>query len=399
MLTDIILDKIHPDDTLNAILQKPFFQRLKNIKQLGFVFLDWGRSTHTRYDHSLGSAEVAYRIAKQIGLDNKVCDTLCYSAALHEIGMSPFSYSITEDICDDISYNKVKKCEEIISESFSDILGDRVTDVLDIVTRKNRNNLFDQIIFGILGANTLDYLTRDSYYTMPFFNKDLLETILSLMIIDEDGIVVKKGFKDIYLMIHGAKKIMNHNVYFAPKRRIADMMLSTAIRYSIDNGMSEPIQRAFGDNELFLDLDDKNLLVLLKENLKDTPYEEYITMLSNGKLLNSIDITSFILSNFDQYLEHPDLLRIINDLVIDLFNIESPNFIVDSPLNYIVRFHGEAYQGESSFNYSLPPELLSFTDLYTEPLINRKKKKSLRTQSKWMLYYHPSIEEIINKQF
>lgn len=399
MSTDIILDQIHPDNNLEAIVRHPFFQRLKYINQLGFVFLDWKRSMHTRYDHSLGAAEIAYRIAKRVGLDDKACDILCYSAALHEIGMSPFSYSITEDICNDISYNKVQKCEEIISESFSDILGDRVTDVLDIVTRKNVNSLFDQIIFGIIGANTLDYLTRDSYYTMPFFNKDLLKTILSLIIIDEDGIVVKKGFKDIYLMIHGAKKIMNHNVYFTPKRRIADMMLSTSIRYSIDKGKSEPIKRAFRDNKSFLNLNDEKFLVLLKDNLKETPYEEYITMLSNGDLLHSIDITTFILSNFNQYLDHPDLLRIINDLIVEMFNIEQSNFIVDSPLNYTVRFHGEAYQGESSFKYSLPPELLSFTDLYTEPLINRKKKKALRTQSKWMLYYHPSIEEIIQKQF
>ncbi len=44
------------------LIDHPFFQRLRNIKQLGFADLAFPGATHTRYAHSLGAMHVATRL-------------------------------------------------------------------------------------------------------------------------------------------------------------------------------------------------------------------------------------------------------------------------------------------------------------------------------------------------
>jgi len=399
MSTIKAINNLREDTIFRSIIDSPFFQRLKKIKQLGFVYLDWSDSLHTRYEHSIGSAEIAYRIALSVGLPQIDSKKLSYAAALHEVGMSPYSYSITEDICKSLDYNKMDMCSSLIAQNFSDILGEHTDEIIDIVLRKHGNELYDQIIFGLVGANTLDYLTRDSLHTIPIFSNELLETILSRLTISNKALVLKAGYKDLYLMIHGAKKIMNHNIYFSPRRRTADMMLSAAMRDSIDKGTASQIANAFKNNALFLNMDDDSFLEMMNFATQGTPHHDIVVMLSSGLIYESLDITHFVLTNFAQYMEKPSLVRIIHEFIYDILQIDGSRFIIDSPLNYIVRFHGEAYTGESSFNYSLPQELLSFTDLFAEPAINRKRKNALRTQSQWMIYYHPEVAETINKHF
>ena len=66
-----IQDPIHghgcllTQDELSLVDEKAF-QRLRNIKQLGFSELSFPGATHTRYAHSLGAMHVAGQIVDQV---------------------------------------------------------------------------------------------------------------------------------------------------------------------------------------------------------------------------------------------------------------------------------------------------------------------------------------------
>lgn len=68
----LIFDNIHGHITLNRvearILETPYYQRLRWIRQLGFSFYIFPGATHTRHAHALGVLHTMDKILKSIGL-------------------------------------------------------------------------------------------------------------------------------------------------------------------------------------------------------------------------------------------------------------------------------------------------------------------------------------------
>ena len=114
------------------------------------------------------------------------------------------------------------------------------------------------------------------------------------------------------------------------------MMLSAAMRDSIDKGTASQIANAFKNNALFLNMDDDSFLEMMNFATQGTPHHDIVVMLSSGLIYESLDITHFVLTNFAQYMEKPSLVRIIHEFIYDILQIDGSRFIIDSPLNYIV---------------------------------------------------------------
>jgi uncharacterized protein len=84
-----------------AIIDSRFFQRLRNVRQLGFGDLAFPGATHTRHAHSLGAMHVASRlfdaVAAQSELPQDVCSrfrSAVRAAVLsHDLGHMPLSHA------------------------------------------------------------------------------------------------------------------------------------------------------------------------------------------------------------------------------------------------------------------------------------------------------------------
>ena len=105
---DAIHKTIRFSDEEKRIIGHPYVQRLRFIRQLGFVPLVYPSATHDRFSHSLGTMHVASLLAKQI-FENEECSRLArilkprekefltrilrLAGLLHDIGHAPFSHS------------------------------------------------------------------------------------------------------------------------------------------------------------------------------------------------------------------------------------------------------------------------------------------------------------------
>ena len=111
-----VADEIHGsidiDPLMCELIDTPQFQRLRDIKQLGTTYLIYPSGNHSRFEHSIGVANLARSMAtsirmKQPNLKTTSKDVLCVTLAglLHDIGHGPFSHvfeSFRDQIKEDI---------------------------------------------------------------------------------------------------------------------------------------------------------------------------------------------------------------------------------------------------------------------------------------------------------
>jgi HD superfamily phosphohydrolase len=99
MYPDDEIYKIFEDDdpVYRRIINSPEFRRLKGISFLGTIdVFDLFDTEYkfSRYDHSIGVAVLAKKIAGELSLDKKRTKTLIIACLLHDIGHPPLSHSL-----------------------------------------------------------------------------------------------------------------------------------------------------------------------------------------------------------------------------------------------------------------------------------------------------------------
>lgn len=191
-----IRDPIHgfiklTEEEVKLIDGEPLIQRLRYVKQLGFVYLVYPTATHTRFDHSLGVMHIATligeRILQQLGsFDEEALRHLRVAALLHDIGHLPFSHSfevLTRELLHmaakrgcvdvDLALFDVGKPHEVTTRLLLEKLGPRLSE-LGYSPELVKELLFEGggryaplgvILSGVLDADRLDYIMRDMYFT------------------------------------------------------------------------------------------------------------------------------------------------------------------------------------------------------------------------------------------
>jgi len=304
-----IRDPVHGSipilDAEIAIIEHPFFQRLRNIKQLGFSEYVFPGATHTRYLHSIGVMNVCTMVFNYLFKDQTSADikrlkeTLRLGCLLHDIGHAPLSHS-TETVMPMVSELKLPKrfldlktdrqashedytiksiTDSSFTESFKDarkefgidpnaiaelVIGE--TSNPDYFTVKGINYfpLLHQLVSSEMDCDRMDYLLRDSYFCGVSYGKFDLDWIIdNLKICIEDssaylGISERaiSTFDDFLL----SRFHMFMMVYFHYRAVCLEQML---FRY-FDTSHGE--YRIPADIEAYLDHDDPYLYKALKSS-------------------------------------------------------------------------------------------------------------------------------------
>ncbi|MDW7989823.1 MAG: HD domain-containing protein [Archaeoglobaceae archaeon] len=260
-----IQDPIHGliklEKDLLQLIDTPQFQRLRNIKQLGFAHLVYPGANHTRFEHSIGSMHLADVLTKRLGLDKEVV----ISALLHDIAHLPFSHSGERLLKNyTISHENIEMAIKGELKDFLSSLGFSVRDVKKFVTGE-----VDSIVCGDVDVDRMDYLVRDSYYTGVAYGIFDISRLIDKIKFDNGVIVEEGGIRAVESMLI-SRFLMYPSVYYHHVCRIATKMFERA--------MERIMEKDVKLEELF-EMDDCDAMMLLKNH-----EPEFYSMLRNRRL-------------------------------------------------------------------------------------------------------------------
>ena len=191
------------------MIDSPLVQRLRYIHQTAFTYLVYPSANHTRFEHSLGVANIVSRICHSLQNKNDTAEAIDVSnirelrlaALLHDVGHGPFSHS-SEIVMKNLPYVKEELKKDIFSPdkphemlsyyiTNSDVFKEYLTMILttyklpavnieripDLIigTMKEpeREGYLGDIINGPFDADKLDYISRDAHFSGIKMSYDL----------------------------------------------------------------------------------------------------------------------------------------------------------------------------------------------------------------------------------
>ena len=190
-------------DIIFDLIEHPYFQRLRRIKQLGLTHLVYPGALHTRFHHALGTMHLmqnAIEVIRSKGhaITEKEAEGVSIAILLHDIGHGPFSHALEHSIVNGISH-------EEISTLFMDELNKKFKGKLDLALKIFRNEYHKKFLYQLVSSqldmDRIDYLRRDSFYSgvsEGVVNTDRIITMLNVkndeLAIDEKGIYSIENF-------------------------------------------------------------------------------------------------------------------------------------------------------------------------------------------------------------
>ena len=209
------------------LVEHPYFQRLRRIRQLGLTYLVYPGANHTRFQHSLGAAYLMGETLQSLrgkGVAVSPEEELAAKAAilLHDIGHGPFSHALEETIIRELSHEQLS---QLFMQQLNEETGGMLDDAIRIFGGHYPRKFLNQLISGQLDMDRLDYLQRDSYFTGVSEGVIGLERIIKMLDVRDDELVVEiKGIYSIEKFVL-ARRMMYWQVYFHKTVVAAEQLL------------------------------------------------------------------------------------------------------------------------------------------------------------------------------
>ena len=310
------------------IINHPWFQRLKNVKQLGLAHLIYPGAVHTRLEHSLGvfhktieyiNALLAdtYSPFLKIHINDYKAKVLLLAALLHDIGHFPFAHSFEE--CSDefrhLDFSmkfidgtiveiapQLKTLDQLYEMPFSDIIKNEwgidyrdIQAVLDPDRYEVKNfeesicRIFNFIIDSPIDVDKIDYIIRDSLHVGVSYGKSFdFDRFLQGVTYhedEEDKIVLLEKAKVPVEILLVARYAMYKDVYRHHAVRSSEAMLNHAVSLFFQKkkaGFFKKDNKKELFNKIFLFSDDQLMDWLIQEGPQET--KNIINNIKNRKL-------------------------------------------------------------------------------------------------------------------
>jgi uncharacterized protein len=292
-------------DLLFDLIEHPYFQRLRRIKQLGMAEYVYPGALHTRFHHALGALHLMGEALKTLQSKGHLIVDAEIEAAqvailLHDIGHGPFSHVLEHTILNDVPHEHISL---LIMKELSRQMDGRLDMAIQIFEDKYPRRFFNQLISSQLDMDRMDYLNRDCFFTGVAEGAIGADRIIKMLDVVDDNLVVEaKGILSIENFLN-ARRLMYWQVYLHKTSICAETMLIQAIKRARELLIEG--QAIFASPDL---------TVFLKQNITIEDFEVNPTYLHAFTKLDDYDIWSCV----KMWTKHPDLiLSTICQLLLD----------------------------------------------------------------------------------
>ena len=221
-----------PDALHFDIIEHPYFQRLRRIKQVSMTNMVYPGANHTRFAHSLGAMHLMRRAVQLLrGKGYAITDAELEAASLaillHDSGHGPFSHTLENSIVSGISHEDLSL---MIMRHFNTLHDGRLDLAIRIFTGTYEKGFLNKLVSSQLDVDRIDYLKRDSFFTGVAEGNVNAERLLDMMEVVDNGLAIEaKGIYSVESFLV-ARRIMYWQVYMHKTVLSAEYMLREILK-------------------------------------------------------------------------------------------------------------------------------------------------------------------------
>lgn len=221
-----------PSDFIFDLVSHPWFQRLRNIRQLGMSHYVYPGAVHSRFQHSLGAMYLTGQAVhtlrtKGIEITPAEEEAVLVAILLHDIGHGPFSHALEHSLIEDMPHEKMSL---LIMEEINRQTGGRLDDAIAVFLGEYPRKFFHDLVTGQMDMDRMDYLRRDSFFTGVIEGSVGSDRIIRMLNVSDDRLVVdEKGIYSVEKFLIARRmmywQVYNHRTVVSAEKLLTSLLL------------------------------------------------------------------------------------------------------------------------------------------------------------------------------
>ncbi|MEC3879257.1 HD domain-containing protein [Parapedobacter sp. 10938] len=216
-----------PSGFIFDLIQHPYFQRLRYIKQVSMTHLVYPGALHTRFQHALGAMHLMGLAletlrGKGVAISEEEEEAALVAILLHDVGHGPFSHSLEHTLVEGVSHEWLSS---LMMNELNETTAGRLDLAIEVFNNRYPKKFLYQLVSGQLDIDRMDYLSRDSFFTGVAEGVISFDRIIKMLnVVDNELVVEQKGIYSIEKFLI-ARRLMYWQVYLHKTVLSAEQML------------------------------------------------------------------------------------------------------------------------------------------------------------------------------
>uniref|UniRef100_A0A6B2L412 HD/PDEase domain-containing protein n=1 Tax=Arcella intermedia TaxID=1963864 RepID=A0A6B2L412_9EUKA len=413
-----------------AVIDTPQFQRLRDLKQLGVIYLTFPGAVHSRFEHSVGVGHLAELLMKrfqrdqaELNITHRDIHNVTVAGLIHDLGHGPFSHSFEKWIKmyrPEIGFHHERMSQmmfqHLIEDNYIDFFEeDDILFINELISGKYSKKHEDKAWMFEIVANRrnsvdvdkFDYLARDSYNCGIKSSYDSSRLMIFSRVINneicyhhKEGWNLNSLFNTRYSLF---KQVYSHKVGVAIEHMVADALTLADKHMKISERSQSPatfthltdciIKTIEASTEAQLEESRKLIKRIRRRDLYKCVEECIVPgdKIQHFKVPSAAEVVSGYSSDGLESLSEDD---VIVDTHINNYALKDKN-----PIDSIHWF--SKWEGNESFSLSQKDISLLAPSTFSEKYIRiycRQKDKIAATQNAWRNYLRKTNQNIASPE-